>query len=60
MLTMEAQNIIHGSMDIVIEEVGKKMTQCQIMFFMTRTLEEKWIFTIGLCNYFFVSCVTCN
>lgn len=36
MLTMEAQNIGHGRMDIVIEEVGEKMTQCQIMFFMTR------------------------
>ncbi len=36
MLTMDAQNIVHGSMDIVIEEVGEKMTQCQIMLFMTR------------------------
>jgi hypothetical protein len=36
MLTMEAQNIVHGSMDIVIEKVQEKMTQCQIMFFMTK------------------------
>jgi hypothetical protein len=35
MLTMEPQNNVHGSMNIVIEKVHEKMTQCQIMFSMT-------------------------